>query len=130
MWKSNFIPEVRPCRFASVSEINQILANVDSMAASYRVVCKVVEIGEDTALVADPEASEERLVIRTDLIKKVISIGDIYEFLGELEVNTFTEDKQVKFRPHIMKDATGYHPKVYDGAKAIIATILKERYGQ
>ena len=82
------IPQVEPCRFMTITQIRQKIADDSFQYNSVRVIAKVKTMSPQTyKLVAeDPNDTNQTITVDFYLLKqKQIERGKIYEFLGEVE---------------------------------------------
>ena len=82
------IPQVEPCRFMTIAQIRQKVADDDFQYNSVRVVGKVVQMIPQAykLLAEDPNDSNQTITVEHYLLKhRDIQKGKVYEFLGEIE---------------------------------------------
>ena len=94
----SMIPQVEPCRFITIAQIQQRIADDDFTYKSVRVAAKVQSYQPQkySLIVEDPNDSSQTIRVDSFLLKgKLIEIGKQYEFLGEIEqIKTINEDDE------------------------------------
>ena len=108
------IPTVAQCRFITISQIRQRIADDNFTYKSVRLAGKVKEVFENfRCLVEDPSDETQTIEVNTYLFKfKTLTVGNIYEFLGEIEEVEGGEG-QVYLKGRVLKQGDGFHKMVY-----------------
>ena len=91
------IPTVEPCRFMTIAQIRQKVADDSFQYNSVRVVGKVTSITPQAhkLVLEDPNDATQNIIVEVFLLRtRQIEKGKIYEFLGEIEQvkNSTTEE--------------------------------------
>ena len=83
------IPTVEPCRFMTIAQIRQKVADDAFQYSSVRVVAKILSRSAhnyNSIVLEDPFDPSQTLQADSYLVKgKETQVGKIYEFLGEVE---------------------------------------------
>ena len=138
----SMIPQVEPCRFMTIAQIRQRIEDDAFQYNSVRVVAKVQSYNpqQHKAIVEDPNDPKQIIQVDSYLLKgKLIEMGKMYEFLGEIEqlkeskeeteedggnkenqhnvnMNDESPDLKVYLKARILKQSTGFHKLVYNAS--------------